>query len=137
MVYLIPRRALNSVVAHLGETRRGLHKEAGKVEKKAQANLAAARASTSHTKIDQSRAHETHIGMGEAEGKYGSIDYEVWMEGDNPMAEEFGHGPSGYFAPGRYGKVTKAPAGLYILTRAAGAGDLMLTPASGRKIGKR
>lgn len=137
MAYLMPRKALNSVVAHLEEVHDGLHKEAAEIESKAKANLDAARASTAHTKIDKSRAHETSIGMGEAEGKYGSIDFEVFMDGEDPMAIEFGHAPSGYFSPERYGKVTKAPHGLYILTRAAGAGDVELVPASGRNVGKR
>lgn len=133
MVNLIGEHAMRSVVAHQGEVHDKLKETASEVEARANAGLAAARGTTSHRKIDQARAHETTIGTSEAEGHYGSIDYEVYMEGDNPMAEEFGHAPSGYFDPEKYGKVTKAPHGLYILTRASGGlGDLELVPAMGR-----
>lgn len=122
---------MNYVVSHLDEVRAGVKKEAEKIGEKAKANLAAARASTTHTKIS-GPSHITAISVTEDE-----VDSLVNMDGEDPMAIEFGHAPSGYFAPGSYGKVTKAPHGLYILTRAAGAGDVELTPAPTRQIGKR
>ena len=65
-----------------------------------------------------------------------AVDGFVEMKGTDPMAIEFGHFPSGYFAPEKYGKVTKPPHGLYILSRAAGIGGATGI-ASGRKRGKR
>lgn len=135
MAKLMPREALNGLVAHLDEVQAGLRKEAEEVETRANTNLVAARASTSHRKIASKRAHMTEIGMGHTEGKYGSIDYEVYMEGDDPMAEEFGHAPSGYFAPDK-GRPSRAPSGLYILTGAAGF-DRLQHVSSGKKRGKR
>lgn len=135
MAKLLPRRTVNGIVAHLEEVDAALHGEAKEVETRANTNLVAARASTSHRKIASERAHETSIGMGHTEGKYGSIDYEVYMDGDDPMATEFGHAPSGYFSP-ETGRKSRAPSGLYILTGAAGF-DRLAHASSGKKRGKR
>jgi hypothetical protein len=61
------------------------------------------------------------ITMEHATGDKSAGSWIVSLEGDNPSALEYGHAPSGAFGPGgRYGHLkTKAPAGLYILHRAA------------------
>lgn len=92
--------------------------EAQKVETKAEINLVSARANTTHTRIEQDRAHETEIKMEKAPDR--TADYLVSMYGVNPMAIEYGHYPSGYFDPDKYKSITKSPSGLYILNRAAG-----------------
>ena len=127
---------VNGAAARHVDTQRALDRTANLVHSRAESNLAQARASTAHEKISGPR-HVTTITKGKAPGKYGNLDRMVAMEGTNPWAIEFGHGPSGFFAPGRYGKVTKAPQGLYILTRASFRASTHVTPASGRKVGKR
>jgi hypothetical protein len=92
--------------------------EARKVEAKAETNLAAVRASTTHTRIDPARANETEIRLEKAPDR--TADWLVSMYAVNPMALEYGHYPSGYFDPDKYGSITKSPSGLYILNRAAG-----------------
>ncbi|ATN88093.1 hypothetical protein SEA_CINDARADIX_19 [Mycobacterium phage Cindaradix] len=127
MAKLIPRRNLNHIVAHLPETRAAVRRHAREVEGRARRNLAQARSSTTHSKI---------VGPGHLT-KIGSLaddpDVLVYMEAPNPMAIEYGHGPSGYFDPDKYGEVTKAPSGLYILNRAAGIAGSMVTPSMGRR----
>ncbi|AOT24677.1 hypothetical protein PBI_STASIA_21 [Mycobacterium phage Stasia] len=127
MAKLIPRRRLNSIVANLAETKAAIRREAREVEGRARRNLAQARASTTHSKII-GPGHLTSIGSAADDP-----DVLVYMEAPNPMAIEYGHGPSGYFDPDKYGKVTKAPAGLYILNRAAGIAGSNVTPSMGRR----
>lgn len=109
--------------AHLVQTVPGIKaavkEEAAKVETKAEMNLISARATTTHTRIEQDRAHETEIKLEKAPGRL-DADWLVSMYGVNPMALEFGHFPSGYFDPDKYGSMTKSPSGLYILSRAGG-----------------
>lgn len=109
--------------AHLVRTvpgiKREVKEEAKKVETKAEINLVSARATTTHTRIEQNRANETEIKLEKAPGRMGA-DWLVSMYGVNPMAIEYGHYPSGYFDPVKYGSMTKSPSGLYILNRAAG-----------------
>lgn len=93
-------------------------KEATEVETKAETNLRAARASTTHTRIGRELAHQTEIKLEKAPDY--TPDYLVSMYAVNPMALEYGHYPSGYFDPVKYGSITKSPSGLYILNRAAG-----------------
>lgn len=127
MAKLIPRRRLNHIVAHLAEMKAAIRREAREVEGRARRNLAEARASTTHSKI-VGPGHLTKIGSAADDP-----DVLVYMDAPNPMAIEYGHGPSGYFDPDKYGKVTKAPAGLYILNRAAGIAGSMVTPSMGRR----
>jgi hypothetical protein len=116
MARLIPRKALNHVVAHLEEVNAAIHKETNKVEVRAQTNLSEARASTRWHKIF-GPGHLTKV-----DADFGEVDGFVNLHAPNPMAIEFGHQPSGVFGPdGKYGHLdTKSPDGLYILTKASG-----------------
>lgn len=105
--------------------------EAKKVEIKAETNLRSARAMTTHTRIDQDLAGETEIKLEKAPDY--TPDWLVSMYAVNPMALEYGHYPSGYFDPDKYGSITKAPSGLYILNRAAGFPGQQLVPAPTRR----
>ncbi|QXN73859.1 hypothetical protein SEA_EAGLEPRIDE_21 [Mycobacterium phage Eaglepride] len=127
MAHLLPRKVLNGIVARHVDVKAAIRKETKEVENRAEANLARARASTTHSKII-GPGHLTSIGSYQEE-----IDGIAHMDAPNPIAIEFGHGPSGYFDPDKYGKVTKAPAGLYILTRAAGLAGSHVTPSMGRR----
>lgn len=114
-------------------------KRAGReIEGKARANLFSARASTPWVKIADPDGL-TRIGA-DQEFHGPALDVDVWMSAykQGAMALEFGHAPSGVFGEGgRLSHVkTRAPHGLYILTRAAGLGGLT-TVSSGRKRGKR
>jgi hypothetical protein len=131
MAQLWSQKALDTHVSHLEGVRHAVHDEAKKIHEKAEGNLEGARASTTHTKI------KGPTGTTQVTLTQGETDSFVNLEGDDPMAIEFGHAPSGVFDPLTYGKVTKAPHGLYILTRAAGTGDLEFVPAAGRSAGKR
>ncbi|AGK87951.1 tail completion or Neck1 protein [Mycobacterium phage Severus] len=127
MARLIPRKSLNSIVAHLPEVKQAIRRETKECENRADQNLARARASTTHSKII-GPGHLTSIGSYQEE-----VDGIVHMDAPNPIAIEYGHGPSGYFDPDKYGKVTKAPHGLYILTRAAGIAGAHVTTSMGRR----
>lgn len=77
-----------------------------------------ARAKTAHVKIWQEYAHEAKVTT-----SYGGVDGFINLhggEGTSAKSIEFGHNPSGFFDPAKYGRMTKAPEGLYILHRAAG-----------------
>lgn len=116
-IYLEEYR-FNGMIANMRGVKAEVKSAAQKVEVKAEMNLKSARASTTHVRIDPARAHETEIKLEHAPDR--ASDWLVSMYGVNPMALEYGHYPSGYFDPDRYGSVTKAPGGLYILNRAAG-----------------
>lgn len=130
---------VNGAAAHNGETQRAVRDLKDEVETNASRNLTSARATTGWEKIADPE-HQTKIGSDRGVGKYGAVDYIVWMEAykQGAMALEFGHAPSGVFGPGgKYADVvTRAPHGLYILTRAAGLAAPM-SVSSGRKRGKR
>lgn len=115
MVQLIGQKAMNLVVSHLDEVRDAVWDEAKQVERRAKANLAQARATTQWHKI-YGPDHLTRVSASR-----GDVDSFANLEAPSPMAIEFGHQPSGVFGPGgRYGHIeTKAPEGLYILTKAA------------------
>lgn len=138
-VVIYKEEFVNGAAAHHGETQRALLKEKNRVESAAERNLSAARSSTEWDKIADPEGL-TRIGSDRSTGSYGALDYVVWMEAykQGAMALEFGHAPSGVFGPG--GRlshiVSRAPHGLYILTRAAGLG---MSPkmSSGMKRGKR
>ncbi len=128
-VNLIGLKAMNTVVSHHPVTEAAIHKEAEQVHARAEANLAAARASGVE-KISGPE-HVTTISV-----SHGEVDSFVNMDGTDPMAIEFGHFPSGFFNPERYGRITKSPSGHFILSRAAGLlGSHGIS--SGRKRGKR
>jgi hypothetical protein len=129
MVRLIGEKAMNTVVSHLPGVVGAVREERDEVATRAEGNLAAARASG--TEKISGPEHVTRITTTD-----GEVDAFVNMEGTDPMAIEFGHFPSGFFDPETYGRVTKAPHGLYILTRAAGLGGATGI-SSGKKRGKR
>jgi hypothetical protein len=124
------RSGLNKVVAHLPGVVHEMRSEADEVADRAKANLAAARASTQWEKI-HGPDHLTKITR-----TNGSVDAYVNMEAPSPESIEYGHYPSGVFDPEKYGRVTKAPQGLYILTGAAGFGG-QTAISTGAKRGKR
>jgi hypothetical protein len=133
------RKLVNGAAARHVETQRALRKVASETASKARGNLAMARSSTPWDKIADPDGL-TRIGWGRGTGKYGAVDFNVWMEAykQGAMALEFGHAPSGVFGEGgSLGHIkTRAPHGLYILTRAAGLGAKM-SVSSGKKRGKR
>lgn len=114
MAQLMSEKALNQVVSHMDGVRGAVHDEAKEGGRKSQAILARIRASTPHEKIS-GPAHITEVSVTQ-----GDVDSFINLDGDNPMSTEFGHSPSGYFDPERYGRVTKAPEGLYIISRGSG-----------------
>lgn len=120
------RSGLNKVISHMDGVRDAVHDEAKDIGRKAESNLAAARASTRWHKI-YGPDHLTRITVTQ-----GTVDSYANLEAPGPEAIEFGHAPSGVFE----GTDTRAPAGLYILTGAAGFARLAHS-SSGRKRGKR
>ena len=114
MARLIGQKAMNTVVSHQQGVVDHVHDVAVKHKRLAKANLDEARASTRWHKIF-GPGHLTEVDVTD-----GSVDSFVNLRAPNPMAIEYGHQPSGVFGPGgRYGHLdTKAPDGLYILTRA-------------------
>jgi hypothetical protein len=124
-------------VMHRREVANEVEDAAVRIGVRAENNLQSARATTPHVKIDGT-GKQTEIDLEKAPDR--PLDWLVYMKagGKDPdaIAIEYGHFPSGVFAPERYGKVTKAPAGLYILTRAAGL-DGSMSISSGRSRGKR
>lgn len=139
MATVYKRTLVNGAAAHHPKTQRAVREVADEVEDRAQQNLRQARASTQWEKIADPE-HRTEIGLSRGTNRYGSVDYLVWMDGykTGAMAIEFGHAPSGVFGPGgAYADVpTRAPSGLYILTRAAGLPAKMAF-SSGMRRGKR
>lgn len=135
-------KLINGAAAHHPETQAAVLAVAKGIETRAGANLAQSRANDI-TRIDgMDGQHEITRERGTNE--YGDVDWLVNLEGPGAMAIEFGHAPSGHFDPDTYGKVTKAPQGLYILSGAAGFGQKTLIPGGrkgksykGRKRGKR
>jgi hypothetical protein len=116
--WLMAMTPMDLVVSHMAGVQGALDVVQETVYEKAKANLAEARASTTHSKII-GPSHLTKITKSK-----GEVDRFVNMEAPNPMSIEFGHAPSGYFDPEKYGKITKAPMGLYILTKASGVGGM-------------
>lgn len=110
------RKGLNQLISHMEGVRDAVHDKAKDGGDRAKANLGEARASTHWHKI-LGPDHLTKVDVSQ-----GDVDSFFSLEAPNAMAIEFGHQPSGVFGPdGRYGHIdTKAPDGLYILTRASG-----------------
>ena len=132
-------KRFNGIIAGHNDTKAALRNLKNEVESRAKTNLVQARSSTEWDKIADPD-NLTDVGSDKSVGKYGHVDYVVWMEAykNGAMALEFGHAPSGVFGPGgRLGHiVTRAPAGLYILTRAAML-QAKAAMSSGMKRGKR
>jgi hypothetical protein len=108
---------MNIVVSHIDGVRETVAKKAEEIHGVADGLLMEARSTTHWVNIGDpaSTGHRYEITK-----SHGDVDSFVNLEGPNPLAMEFGHSPSGYFAPERYGHITKSPEGLYILTRASG-----------------
>ena len=120
------RKGLNAIIAHMPGVRDEVHDEAKDIGRKAEGNLAAARASTGWHKI-HGPDHLTRVTVTQ-----GEVDSFANLEAPSPESIEFGHAPSGVFE----GTDTRAPHGLYILTGAAGFGRLAHA-SSGMQRGKR
>jgi hypothetical protein len=127
---LMKREALDGLIAHMPGVQAELRTRAARVHTDAERRLSSARASTTHRKIS-GLTGATKVLL-----EHGSVDHYIILEAADPMAIEFGHGPSGFFDPKSYGKITKAPHGLYILTGAGGIAPNVTTHI-GRKVGKR
>lgn len=124
-VVIYSNKLCNWAASHHVETQNAIRSTVRTVERRAEANLAAVRASTGWEKI-HGPSHLTSIGS-----MMSTPDGWVYMQAPNPMAIEFGHAPSGVFA----GTATRAPHGLYILTSAAGLGRSTTVSSGGRKKG--
>lgn len=108
---------LDRIVAHIDGVRDSVKHEAEVVEGRAKGYLEAARAGTHWYNIDDPASTGSRA---EVTITHGDVDSFVNLEGPNPMAIEFGHEPSGYFA----NTPTRPPHGHYILTHATGLTDL-------------
>ena len=127
-VEIYGEKLCNWAASHHVETQNALRKAAREVEGRARGNLATARATTGWHKLS-GPDHLTRVTSGRD-----NVDHFVILEAPNPMAIEFGHFPSGAFDPEVYGKMTKAPHGLYILTAAAYLGkSTSVSSGSGRR----
>lgn len=105
----------NQTVLNLPGLPAGVGEHAMDLGAKAEGILAQVRATTTHEKII-GPGGLTFIDVNPAAQPKYPADWQVELHAPNPIAIEFGHDPSGYFA----GTNTKAPEGLYILYRAAG-----------------
>lgn len=128
MAVVYGKKLVNYAASHHVETRAAVRKEVNAGERRAKANLAEARSSTHWEKI-YGPSHLTSVDSG-----MGAVDGWFSLVAPNAMAIEFGHAPSGVFGPG--GSLehvdSKAPHGLYILTKAAYLGGINFTPGTGR-----
>jgi hypothetical protein len=111
---LLSATPMDIIVTHLPGVRQSIKDHRDVVYERAKGNLEEARASTTHSKII-GPGHLTRVTKTD-----GEVDMFVNLEAPNALAIEFGHAPSGVFDPASYGSITKAPHGLYILTRAIG-----------------
>lgn len=127
-VYLIPQEALTPLLQRMAEP--AIRQEAMEIKTRAEVFLQMSRPAI---KIGSDPNGLTDIGTTRDE-----YDWLVWMEGqkNSAMAIEMGHQPSGVFSPG---DGSRAPRGLYILTRASGAfgGDYGSTYGGRRKKWRR
>lgn len=128
MATVYGQKLITSAVTRHREVRGEIRRVTNRVDHRASRNLAKARGSTRWYKI-HGPAHLTQVGS-----FIDGSDGVIYLQAPNAMAIEFGHGPSGVFGPGgEYGHLeTKAPHGLYILTRAASLAGSNVTPARGR-----
>jgi hypothetical protein len=105
----------NKTVLNLPGLKAGVGEHAYELGAKAETILTIVRASTRWDRIDDPSG-QTFIDVDEASDPQHPADWQVELHAPNPIALEFGHLPSGYFA----GTSTKSPEGLYILYTAAG-----------------
>lgn len=120
-------------IAEMDEVGAATHKVAETVETRAIQNLADAH---KHTRLVPHTPFKIELTKGG--GRYPAGSWDVSLVGDNPIALEYGHAPSGAFAPDKIGYITKAPAGTYILHRAADLPGSQVVPSPpGRRVGKR
>ncbi|QJD52073.1 hypothetical protein PBI_MA5_20 [Mycobacterium phage MA5] len=111
MAKLVRKSVLHHIVSHLDGVKAAVRDATDEGHDKSQARLEAARASTQWQKI-YGPDHLTEVTK-----SYGDVDGFINLEAPNAMAIEFGHQPSGVFE----GTDTKAPEGLYIITKGSGA----------------
>ena len=111
---LIPDKAMNGVVAHLGPVQRRVQREADQVGRRAEGNLASHRY-RGHLEVEV----EHHF-----PGHYGWVDSRISLHDpkspNNSVAVsaiEYGHSPGGWYARQPNARPVE---GLYILTTAAG-----------------
>jgi hypothetical protein len=105
----------NETVLNLPGLKVGVGDCAMKLGAKAETILAVVRASTRWDRIDEPSG-QTFIDVNETSDPQHPADWQVELHAPNPIALEFGHLPSGYYA----GTSTRSPEGLYILYTAAG-----------------
>lgn len=105
----------NETILNLPGLKAGVGEFAFELGVKADGILETIRATTEHHKII-GPGHLTYIDVDESADADHPADWQVELHAPNPIAIEFGHEPSGYFA----GTATRAPEGLYILYSAAG-----------------
>lgn len=105
----------NETVLNLPGLKVGVGECAMELGVKAEGILNVVRASTRWDRIDEPSG-QTFIDVDEASDPAHPADWQVELHAPNPIALEFGHRPSGYYA----GTATRAPEGLYILYTAAG-----------------
>jgi hypothetical protein len=114
----------NETVLNLPGLKVGVGDCAMELGAKAEGILTAVRASTGWDRIDEPSGQH-FIDVNEASDPQHPADWQVELHAPNPIAVEFGHEPSGYYA----GTDTRSPEGLFILYTAAGY--------SGRKRGRK
>lgn len=121
--YGVTRQKMYGTIAGFGQVDRATEKAARKVERRAIENLA-----EQHHHIRIVPEHDVHrIEFEKGGGKYPVASYNIYLAGENPVALEYGHVPSGKFA----GTPTKSPAGTYILHRAADLPGKLTHPRMG------
>ena len=99
----------NIAASHHVKTRAAVRRETGAIKKRAEKNLAVARAAS------QTHKYFGPEGQTDITSELRDTDGYVSIEGPGAVAIEFGHKPSGVFK----GKNVSASEGLYILSRAA------------------
>ena len=104
----------NDIVLAMPELENAVGDAAKEMGGRAKDILTTVRATTPYNKLS-GPAHLTYITTDKAEDGE-PPDWLVKLHAPNPIAVEFGHQPSGWFA----GTDTHAPDGLYILYKAAG-----------------
>lgn len=127
------RSYLYHYVAAMPQVDAATHAVATKVKTRAEDNLAAQHHWVRIMSHAQTGDEPASIEMTKGGGKYPVSSYNVSLVGHNPMALEYGHEPSGFYA----GTPTKAPAGTYILHRAADLAGKVTGPRMGREMRAR
>lgn len=127
------RSYLYHYVASMGQVDRATHRVALEVEARANQNLAGQHHWVRIMTHAETGTEPARIELTKGGGKYPVSSYNVSLVGHNPMALEYGHEPSGHFA----GTPTKAPAGTYILHRAADLPGKFTGPRMGREMRQR